>query len=233
MPYYGYYGGSSLLFIALIGVLILSFVAQARVNKTFQKYSQMPAQSGMTAAEVAEQLLRNGGSAAALTEVSGRLTDHYDPRNNTVGLSNAVYSERSIAALAVAAHEIGHVMQYESGYLPIKIRNTILPVANVGSIAAPYIVLAGVLFSFPNLAYAGCLLFGAMLLFQVVTLPVEYNASNRALVMLEEGGYISREEAPMAKKVLRAAGNTYVVAALASFISLLRLLSIAGRSRRR
>lgn len=223
----------TLVMIGLVVVLILSFTAQGKVKRTFQKYAQIPASSGIAAEQMAQQLLYQAGSSVTVHEVSGALTDHYNPKTAQVGLSNAVYGERSIAALAVAAHEIGHVMQYETGYTPIKIRNAILPVASLGSNISPYIVIAGVLFSWPNLAYAGCLLFAAMLLFQIVTLPVEYNASNRALAMLQDNGYITEEETPAAKRMLRAAGNTYVIAALASLVSLLRLILIAGNSRRR
>ncbi len=168
-----------------------------------------------------------------ITPVQGRLTDHFDPRTNIVGLSEAVYNDNSVAALAVAAHEIGHVMQYETGYIPFRVRNAILPVASFGSQAAPFIVIIGLIMSSYNLAMFGVILFAGMLLFQVVTLPVEFNASRRAIEMLESGGYLSYDEAPQAKAVLRAAALTYVVAALASLVTLLRLLGMASRTRRR
>ncbi len=230
MYFYGYNG---YLIFALIGVLILSAVAQSSVRKTFQKYAQVRASAGVSASSVARELLRREGSVAQVEPVQGRLTDHFDPRSNIVGLSEAVFNDNSVAALAVAAHEIGHVMQYETGYVPIRIRNAILPVANFGSQAAPFIVIIGLLMSSFNLAIFGVILFGAMLLFQVVTLPVELNASHRAIEMLEGGGYLSYDEAPQAKAVLRAAAFTYVVAALASLVTLLRLLSMANSTRRR
>lgn len=227
--YYGYENG---LFFALIAVLILGMIAQSRVNSTFNKYAKVQATRGLSAAQVAGELLRQNGSSASLTEVRGKLTDHFNPKTNVVGLSESVYHERSVAAMAVAAHEIGHVMQYENGYLPIRIRNTILPVANFGSQAAPIVVLIGLFLGSFDLAMAGVWLFAAMFLFQVVTLPVEFNASRRAIAMLEEGGYLGYDESPMAKKVLRAAAMTYVVAALSTLVSLLRLLAIANRARR-
>ena len=230
MYFYGYNG---YLIFALIGVLILSAVAQSSVRKTFQKYAQVRASAGVSASSVARELLRREGSVAQVEPVQGRLTDHFDPRSNIVGLSEAVFNDNSVSALAVAAHEIGHVMQYETGYIPIRVRNAILPVANIGSRAAPFIVIIGLLMSSFNLAIFGVILFGAMLLFQVVTLPVELNASHRAIEMLEGGGYLNYDEVPQAKAVLRAAAFTYVVAALASLVTLLRLLSIANSTRRR
>lgn len=228
--YYGYDGG---LLLAMVAVLILGLIAQSRVQSTFNKYARVETERGLSAAWVAEELLRKEGSAVTITPVGGKLTDHFNPRTNVVGLSESVYHESSVAAVAVAAHEIGHVMQYENGYLPIRIRNSILPVANFGSQAAPFIVLIGLFLGSYDLAMLGVLLFGAMFLFQVVTLPVELNASRRAIAMLEEGGYITYDESPMAKKVLRAAAMTYIVAALSTLVSLLRLFAIAGRTRRR
>jgi len=217
---------------ALLGVLLLSFWAQSRVQNTFKKYSKVPASRGVPACSVANALLRNENSTVQVTPVGGNLTDHFDPRTNIVGLSEAVYNDNSVAAVAVAAHEIGHVMQYEEGYLPIRLRNAVLPVANIGSMAAPWIVIAGLLFGSYKLSLIGVILFGAMLLFQVVTLPVEFNASSRGIEMLQSGGFLSYDEVPQAKAVLRAAAFTYVVAALASLVSFLRLLSIANRGRR-
>ena len=229
--YYPIFGYDSTILL-VIGAMILSLVAQVGVQRTFRKYAQVMASANKSAASVAKELLHQEGSVAQVTPVGGSLTDHYNPKTNIVGLSQTVYDERSVAAIAVAAHEIGHVMQYEQGYVPIRLRNAILPVASFGSQAAPYIVIAGLLFSSYNLAMVGVILFGAMLLFQVVTLPVEFNASSRAIEMLQTGGYLSYEEVPQAKKVLRAAAFTYVVGALASLANFLRLLSIANRSRR-
>lgn len=232
MLYPSYYATDTWLIMALVAVFILGLVAQAGVQRTFNKYSKTLASAHMPANQVAADLLRDGNSTARITPVQGSLTDHYNPKTNTVGLSQAVYNEGSISALAVAAHEIGHVMQYESGYAPIKIRNAILPVASFASQAAPWIVIAGVILGFFNLAFVGVALFLAVLLFQLVTLPVEFNASARAIAMLESGGYLTYDEAPKAKKVLRAAAFTYVVAALSTLVSLLRLVAMTRRSKR-
>ncbi len=228
--YYG--GGDGIYLLLLLVVMAFSLVAQNRVQKTYAKYSEIAAASGKTAEQIASELLQKSGSAAQITAVQGQLTDHFDPKNNVVGLSTQVYGHTSVAAIAVAAHEIGHVMQYESGYAPIRLRNAVLPVASIGSVAAPYIVIFGLLFGSYNLAMIGVVLYAAMLLFQLVTLPVEFNASSRALRMLEEGNYVSYENSDAAKKVLNAAALTYVWAAIASLVSFLRLLSIANRSRR-
>lgn len=235
--YYGignglYFDAYTLVFIALIAVMIIGLVVQARLNSMFKKYSKVRSASGRTANEVARELIANGGCDTAVTSVAGSLTDHFNPKTNTVGLSQSVYGSDSVAALAVAAHEIGHVMQYKEDYLPIKIRNAVLPIANIGSMFAPYIVLFGLIFSSFGIAMMGVYLYAAVLGFQLVTLPVEFNASSRAVNMLVGGGYITREEAPGAKKVLRMAATTYVVATLATLISLIRLMLIANSSRR-
>ncbi|MDO4572224.1 MAG: zinc metallopeptidase [Clostridia bacterium] len=230
---YGYYGSTdSIYLIALLLVFVVSIWAQGRVQKVFNRYANVPTAAGLSAERVAQALLSRAGSSAQITPVQGSLTDHFNPKTGVVGLSEQVYGSSSVSAVAVAAHEIGHVIQYQEGYGPIRLRNAILPVAAIGSRLAPWIVILGVVFSSFNLAMAGVILFGAMLVFQLATLPVEFNASGRALRMLEEGNYISYEESDAAKKVLRAAAMTYVLAALASFITFLRLLSIAGRSRR-
>ncbi|MEL7610723.1 MAG: zinc metallopeptidase [Bacillota bacterium] len=228
-----YMMGDQPLLLALIAVMILGFIAQGGVRRTFARYSQVRSASGRSASEIAGRLLSDAGSGATIARVGGRLTDHYDPRSNVVGLSEQVYDSDSVAALAVAAHEIGHVMQYEQGYVPIRIRNAILPVASFGSQAAPFIVIIGLLMGSFDLAFAGVILFGAVLVFQIVTLPVEFNASHRAIEMLTSGGYLGYDEATGAKRVLRAAAMTYVVAALASAITLLRFLMLANRNRRR
>lgn len=246
MPYgYGYmYGADSRLIIALIAVMVLGFIAQAGVQNTFKKYAKIYPRGGsaypggnlprggIPANEVALELLRQGNSNAQLTRVSGQLTDHFNPRTNVVGLSEAVYDDSSISALAVAAHEIGHVMQYQGGYGPIRLRNAVLPVANFGSRIAPFIVIVGLFMGSYDLAIGGVILFSTVLLFQLVTLPVEFNASRRGIEMLEAGGYIEGQETGQARKVLRAAAFTYVVAVLATLVSLVRLLLIARNSRR-
>ena len=220
--------------ILLLVVMALSMVAQNRVQRCYQQYAQVPATSALPACRVAQQLLDQNGSSVRLTEVSGSLTDHYDPRNQTVGLSQQVYGSSSVAAMAVAAHEIGHVMQYQENYVPIRIRNAILPVARIGSMAAPYIVILGIVLGLIDLAWVGLILYAAMLLFQVATLPVEFNASSRALTMLRDGGYLGNQaELDGAKAVLHAAAMTYVWAAVASLVSFLRLFAMVNRNNRR
>lgn len=228
-----YLMGDQPLLLALIGVMILGFIAQGTVKRTFARYSTMKSSFGRSASEVAGRLLSDAGSGVTITRVGGRLTDHFDPRTRVVGLSEQVYDSDSVAALAVAAHEIGHVMQYEQNYVPIRIRNAILPVASFGSQAAPFIVIIGLILGSFDLAFAGVILFGAVLVFQLVTLPVEFNASHRAIEMLTSGGYLGYDEANGAKRVLRAAAMTYVVAALATAVTLLRFLMLANRGRRR
>ena len=244
MPYFYY---DSMLWVVL-AVAVIGMIASSRVQSTFRKYSNMPARTGnnidpATAAELAKipniagikacQAVMPNKPNAQLTRVSGALTDHFNPKTNTVGLSEAVFDQSSVAALAVAAHEIGHVMQYQEGYTPIRVRNALVPVANIGSAVSPYLVLLGVIMGNYSLAVFGALLFGGILMFQLVTLPVEFNASRRGIAMLSEGGYISGgEEEGAAKAVLRAAAMTYVVAALSAFVSFLRLFMIANRSRR-
>lgn len=223
----------SLTIIALIALMILGLIIQARLKSVFAKYSKVQTMQSKTAAEVAREVLAQNGSYVRVEQISGTLTDNFNPRSNTVSLSADVYSSRSVAALAVALHEVGHVMQYQNGYFPIKVRNSILPVARIGSTAAPYIVLVGILFSSFNLAAIGVVLYAAVLLFQLATLPVEFNASSRAIDMLTVGGYIRHDEISGAKKVLRMAALTYVVATLSTLVSLLRLILLVSGSRRR
>ncbi len=224
----------SLLYFALLILMVVSLFAQGRVQRVFQKYANEPAASGKTAESVAYELLaRYGAGNVRIELVSGALTDHYNPKTGVVGLSQAVYGERSVSALAVAAHEIGHVLQHEEGYLPIRIRNAVLPAASIGSNLAPWIVILGLFLGSYNLSMVGVVLFGAVLAFQLATLPAELNASSRALRMLEDGGYVDYSQSDDAKKVLRAAAMTYVLATLAALVSFLRLYSIASSSRRR
>ncbi len=230
--YYNLGSGDGIYIILLLVVMGISLYAQSKVQKTFNQYAQTPISSGLRAEYIAQELLNRGNSPVQITPVQGSLTDHFDPKNGVVGLSTQVYGQNSIAAVAVAAHEIGHVMQYQEGYAPIRLRNAILPVASIGSYAAPWIVILGLMMGSFNLSMIGVVLFGAMLVFQVVTLPVEFNASARALRMLEEGNYISYEESNGAKKVLNAAAMTYFWAAVATLVSFLRLLAMANRSRR-
>lgn len=225
-------GGYDYWLFGMIAVMILGLIVQARMKSAFVKFSRIPAASGLSAEEVARRLLDDAGSQVAITAVQGKLTDHFNPKTQTVGLSTDVYGQRSVAALAVAAHEIGHVMQHEEGYMPIKLRNAVLPIAQFGSFAGPILVIAGAFMQAFGLALIGVYIYAAVLLFQLVTLPVEFNASTRAMEMLSAGGYISRDETTGVKRVLNAAAMTYVVAVLSTLVTLLRFLSIANRSRR-
>lgn len=228
--------------ILLLAIMVLSMIAQGRVQSVFQKYAQVPSKKGVTGAQLAKELLYRNGLDLPIQPVSGTLTDHYDPKNQVVGLSEAVYGSPSVSALAVAAHEIGHVLQHNEDYGPMKMRSVILPAANIGCRIGPYLVLGGLLLSYLAqgtgnagyyIALVGVGLYVMMLLFQLITLPVEFNASKRGLDMLTDGGYLSDDELPGAKKMLRAAAMTYVLAALGSFVTVLRLFSLAGRARRR
>ncbi len=225
-------GGYDYWLFGMIAVMILGMIVQARMNSAFSKFSRVSAESGLHAEDVARRLLDDAGSRVQVAAVQGRLTDHYNPKTQTVGLSSAVYGQGSVAALAVAAHEIGHVMQHEEGYMPIRLRNAVLPIAQFGSFAGPVLVIAGAFMQAFGLAMIGVYVYAAVLLFQLVTLPVELNASTRAMQMLSSGGYISRDETEGVKRVLNAAAMTYVVAVLSSLVTLLRFLSIANRSRR-
>ena len=242
--YYGYEGYDGLRFnysmsgylFAAIAVMILGLIAQARVKSVYNKYSQVPISCGRTAASVAAELLRQNGSSVTIAQISGSLTDNYNPKQGCVSLSQAVYNSATIGAVAVAAHECGHVMQYESGYSLIKLRNMILPVANFGARFSILLVLLGLfLGSFGHtVSMIGVVLFGFAVAFQLLTLPVELDASRRALNMLTAGGYITgAEEEAGARKVLRAAAFTYVVAVLSAVVSFLRLIAIANSTRRR
>ena len=225
-----------ILLLAAVAVMIVGLIAQSKVKSTFNKYSSVRGSSGLTAAEIAQRLLRNNGSNVGVKPISGSLTDNFNPKTGCVSLSEAVYSSTSIAAIAVAAHECGHVMQYEQGYSPIKLRNFILPAASFGSRFSYILVIVGLfLGSFGYyVSLVGVALFAFAFAFQLITLPVELNASRRALDMLAAEGFISGgEEESSARKVLRAAAFTYVVAALSAAISFLRLLAIARSGRRR
>ena len=212
-------------YLLLIPGLILGIWAQAKVNGAYSKYSRVPSQLGRPASQVVADLLRrNGNNAVEVTSVSGNLTDHYNPATETLALSQGVYGSTSIAALGIAAHEAGHAMQKMEGYAPMRLRTAVVPLVNFGSNA--YFPL-GIIFSWQPLIYLGILCFALSVVFSLITLPVEFNASSRAIAMLSQGGYITREEEPAVKAVLSAAALTYVAAAVTSILSLLRLLIIA------
>lgn len=218
--------------IFVIPGLLLGLYAQWKVKWAYQKYSGATARSGQTAQTVARSLLNQGGCGrVSIRPVSGQLTDHYDPKSNSLALSEDVYNSGSIAAIGVAAHECGHAMQQQEGYFPLKMRSFLVPVTNLGSRLYFPIFMAGLLFSWEPLLTAGIACFGLTLLFSLVTLPVEFNASHRALSLLEQGNYLNAEELKGAKSVLSAAALTYVASMISSALQLLRLLVIA-RSRR-
>lgn len=232
---YGYYLGGSGYLLVLIAA-ILSMVASANVSTTFKKYSQKATARHITGEQAARGILdANGLYNVRIEAVSGNLTDHYDPRTNVIRLSDSVRTSTSVAAVGVAAHEAGHAVQHATGYVPIKIRNKIVPVANIGSMAGPYLILIGLLLSggMSNiLLNVGIWFFSFAVLFQLITLPVEFNASKRAVAILENGMYIESDEAPAVKKVLGAAALTYVAAAAVSVANLLRFIMLAGGRRR-
>ena len=218
--------------ILVIPALLLSIFAQARVTSTFKKYSGILSRSNVSGSYAAQNVLQNADiSGVHIHPVNGSLTDHYDPRNNSIALSETVYSNTSVAAIGVAAHEAGHAIQYAKGYIPIKIRNTVLPVAQIGCSAAFPLAILGIFLGMPFLIDFGIILYGAVVLFQLVTLPVEFNASRRALVSLVDIGILSDDEIAGAKKVLSAAALTYVAATLTTLMSFLRLI-LLSRNRR-
>ncbi|MCX7615226.1 MAG: zinc metallopeptidase [Clostridiales bacterium] len=230
---YGYYYNVG--YLLLIPAFLFMMFAQFSVNSTFKKYSQIRSSRGMTGADAAEAVLRQSGiTNVRIERISGKLTDHFDPRNNVIRLSDNVFSSTSIAAAGVAAHEAGHAVQYANGYTPIKLRNAIIPVTNIGSWLAWPLIFIGLIFTaFQSLALLGVFLFATVVVFQLVTLPVEFNASRRALIALEGGGILYDEELNGARKVLRAAAMTYVAALAVSLAQLLRILIMISGNRRR
>ncbi len=219
--------------LVLIGAL-LSMWASARVNSTYKKYAQVRSASGLTGAEAARRILNGAGIYDVRIEhISGNLTDHYDPRGKVLRLSDTVYGSPSVAAIGVAAHECGHAIQHDQGYAPLQIRSAIVPVANIGTKAAFPIILLGLFFgSSCTLIQVGLLCFACGTLFQLITLPVEFNASARAVDILGNTHMLSDTELGSTKKVLSAAAMTYVAAAAASILSLLRLVLLFGGRRR-
>lgn len=218
--------------ILLIPALILTFWAQSRVSSAFKKYSRVYTSGRLTGAAVARDILdRAGLQDIAVERVPGNLSDHYDPRTRVLRLSSGVHDSASVAALGVAAHESGHAIQHDVGYVPLTMRNAIWPVANIGSSGGFWLFFLGLIFGSPMLQNIGILLFFAAVIFYFVTLPVEFNASSRALAVLESGGYLTREEMPGARAVLNAAAWTYVAAATMAVAQLLRLLVLRGNRR--
>ena len=220
--------------ILLLPGLILGLWAQARVKSAYEKFSRVPTQGRLPAWQVVQYLLQKQGAGdVAVERTHGQLTDHYDPRSNTLRLSQGVYDSASVAALGIAAHEAGHAIQHAVGYFPLKLRSLSVPVANFGSWLSLPVVILGIALGRETLAQVGVFLFTFVVLFQLITLPVEFNASRRAMRAMENGAILSGEQLSGAGKVLRAAALTYVAALFSAVLQLLRLILIAGGSRRR
>ena len=228
-----YYGIDIYYLILVIPAMLFSMWAQARVNSTFNKYSKQRTYSGMTGYEAARRILAaNGLHNVQVEHVSGNLTDHYDPKTNVIRLSDSVFSSASVAAVGVAAHEAGHAVQYAQNYAPIKLRSAIIPVTQIGSQLSIPLVLIGFLMGMDPLVNIGLLLFATVAFFQLVTLPVEFNASRRAVTALEMSGSIGDEELKGVRKVLSAAAMTYVAALAVAVANLLRLVLRFGNRNR-
>lgn len=231
----GYYYWDPTYILVVIGAVIC-MIASARVKGTFNKYSQLRSMSGMNGAQVAQRVLQAAGIYdAQVRHVSGSLTDHYDPRTKTVNLSDPVYNATSVAALGVAAHECGHAIQHAKNYAPLSIRSALVPIANFGSMLAWPVILIGLLFNTRSsglIIDIGILLFSAAVLFQLVTLPVEFDASRRALVMLRTQGILADDELRYTRRVLKSAALTYVASAAAAILQLLRIILITNGRRR-
>ena len=234
MPLFGnYIGFDQWYFILIIPAIIISLIAQMKVKTTFAKYSKIRTMRGLTGAQAAEAVLRNNGVVGVQIErVSGELTDHFDPKANVIRLSDSVFSSNSIAAVGVAAHEAGHAVQYAEEYTPIKIRSVIYPIAQVGSYLSWILILIGLFMNFSGLIFAGLIAFSAAVLFQLVTLPTEFDASKRAIEGIKSTNSLDEDETKGAKAVLSAAAMTYVAAVIVSLAQLLRLLLIFGGRRR-
>jgi len=217
----------------IVGMLI-SIIASGNVNATYHKYSAVKNRRDITAKEAAERILTGVGIRDVSVEhIQGELTDHYDPKKKVIRLSDSVYNSTSVAAIGVAAHECGHVIQHYGSYFPIKVRNAIVPVVNIGAKLSWPLILLGILFGLTNLVDIGIVLFSLVLVFQLVTLPVEFNASKRAIAVIEQTGILQGEEIKGAGKVLNAAALTYVAGALATALQVLRLFLLFGGRRRR
>ena len=237
MPYY--YGIDWTYIVLVLPCILLSLWASSNVNSTFRKYSKQYASRNITAAEAAQRVLRaNGVTGVRIDRVAGNLTDHFDPKTNVIRLSDSVYSSTSTAAIGVACHEAGHAVQYAQSYAPIKLRAAIIPITNFGSRIAMPLILLGILCTFLGefstlLVYLGIAAFGMSLVFQIITLPVEFNASRRAMEAIASAGILTENEQHGAGKTLTAAALTYVAATAVALAQLIRLIAIFGRTRRR
>lgn len=226
--FYGYYFDPTYILV-IIGI-VLSLLASLAVKATFAKYSKVRSLSGLTGAEAAERILRSAGIYdVTIRPISGNLTDHYDPRDKTLKLSETVYNNTSVAAVGVAAHECGHAIQHNKGYVPLRLRGALVPVANFGAgVSWPMILLGLFMGGSQTLINLGIIMFSLAVLFQLVTLPVEFNASRRAVQIVDDSGILDREEVRQTRKVLSAAALTYVAGAAASILQLLRLVILFG-----
>lgn len=230
--YYGYYFHPSYILVIIASVLVM--LAQSKVNNAYRQYSRVPNRLGYTGAEVARRIIDTYHLNIRIEKTGGQLSDHYDPNKKVVRLSSAIYEGNSIASLAVAAHECGHALQHQEGYGMLKLRHSLLPLANFGSSAGWIAVMIGLIAGSSSIAYIGLFLLSFMLMFQVVTLPVEFDASKRALRILETDGYLDYTETGMAQKMLDAAALTYIASVASTLLNLLRIfLVIAGNGRRR
>lgn len=232
MPYYGYGFYWDPTYILIVIGAIICLVASARVRSTYSKYSRVASMSGLTGAQAAARILQNEGiTDVRIGRVGGNLSDHYDPRSRTLNLSDGVYNSTSVAALGVAAHECGHAIQHHRGYFPLRFRGALVPVANFGSTLAWPLIIIGIFLQGQFLIQIGIIFFSLAVLFQLVTLPVEFNASRRAMGRLESLGILGDRELRLTGKVLRAAALTYVASAAASILQLLRLVLLFGGRR--
>ena len=224
-----YFDTWTLLMLLALG---LGMFAQSRVKAAYTKYLRVPTQAGISAAQVVDNILRQQGNGnVRIQPIPGTLTDHYDPRNETLGLSEGVFNSSSVAALGIAAHEAGHAMQKKEGYAPLALRGVLVPVVSIGSNLSVPIVIAGLALSIGPLVTVGIVLFAVAVVFALITLPVEFNASARAIKMLTSGGYITGGEEAGVRRVLNAAAMTYVASAIGAVVQLMRLIAIS-RSRR-
>lgn len=230
MGYYGFFYDPTYILVLLGAVICM--LASANVSRTFSKYSRFGCKRGTTGAEAAAQILRGAGiTDVRIEHIGGDLTDNYDPRSKVLHLSDTVYGSTSVAAVGVAAHECGHAIQHQVGYVPIQVRSAIVPIVNIGSTLSWPIMILGLILGSLNLLNIGIILFALTLLFQIVTLPVEFNASRRALRILDDSGMLYQDEMKGARRVLTAAAMTYVTATVSTLLQLLRLVLLFGSRR--
>jgi Zn-dependent membrane protease YugP len=219
-------------FVLLIPAVILALYAQFKVQSAYSELSKVRSKSGLTGAQMGRKLLDDSGlSSIGIEEIPGNLTDNYDPRDKILHLSQGVYGNDSVAAIGIVAHEVGHALQDSKAYVPLKIRSGLVPAASIGSQLAIPLFFIGLLFSYPTLMDIGIIVFSIAVAFTIITLPVEFNASHRAIQMLSTGKYIEKDEVPMAKKVLDAAALTYVAATAMAVLNLIRLIALRGERR--